>query len=77
MIPDGAMVFAEPPQRPRVGGSRRDTCQAPRSRKLTLDQQAAIQANAANRTLRELAAEFEVSHETVRAVLRGQSAGPS
>jgi hypothetical protein len=58
-----------PPARRRVGRSRRDAYQAPRRRKLSPEQRAAIRAQAGNRSLRELAAEFGVSHETVRAVL--------
>ena len=42
----------------------------PRRRKLTAEQESAIRANAGNRSLRELAAEFGVSHETVRSILR-------
>jgi predicted ArsR family transcriptional regulator len=37
---------------------------------LTLTQKAAICSRAGNQTLRELAAEVGVSHETVRAILR-------
>jgi DeoR/GlpR family transcriptional regulator of sugar metabolism len=39
---------------------------------LTAAQVEAIQAEAGNHTLRELAAEFGVSHETVRTVLRSR-----
>ena len=42
----------------------------PRQRKLSTEQEAAIRASAGNRSLRELSAEFDVSHETVRTVLR-------
>ena len=69
MIPDGAMAFAEPPERRKPGGGRRDAYQTPRPRKLSPEHEAAIRAEAGNRSLRELAAEFGVSHETVRAVL--------
>ncbi len=41
-----------------------------RPRKLTPEQEAVIRALAATRSLRSLAAEFGVSHETVRSVLR-------
>jgi len=41
-----------------------------RPRKLTPAEEAAIRALAATRSLRALAADFGVSHETVRAVLR-------
>ena len=63
--------MAYPPERRRAGASRRDACQAPRRRKLSPEQAAAIRFQAGNRSLRELAGEFGVSHETVRAVLRG------
>jgi hypothetical protein len=41
-----------------------------RARKLTPDQEALIRALAVNKSLRGLAAEFGVSHETIRAVVR-------
>jgi hypothetical protein len=54
--------------------ARRDTASYPRyrarARKLTSDQEASIQTLAATRSLRSLAAEFGVSHETIRAVVR-------
>ncbi|MDP9363309.1 MAG: GntR family transcriptional regulator [Chloroflexota bacterium] len=56
--------------RRRVGRSRRDTYQGPRRRKLTEEHEAAIRVEAGTRSLRELAAAFGVSHETIRAVLR-------
>ena len=37
------------------------------------EQEAAIRANARNWTLRELAAEFGMGHETIRTVLRQES----
>jgi hypothetical protein len=37
---------------------------------LTAEQESTIRALAATRSLRSLAAEFGVSHETIRAVLR-------
>ena len=64
------MAFAELPDRRRVGRSRRDGYQAPRARKLSPDQEAALRRVAPGRSLRALAADFGVSHETVRAVLR-------
>ena len=70
MMPADALVFAQPPARRSVGRSRRDPYQLPRRRKLSPEQEAAIIASAGNRSLRELAAGFGVSHETVRAVLR-------
>jgi hypothetical protein len=54
--------------------ARRDAASHPRyrarARKLGVDQEATIRALAATRSLRSLAAEFEVSHETIRAVVR-------
>lgn len=44
--------------------------QAPRCRVLTEEQEAAIRALASSRSLRSLAADFGVSHETVRAILQ-------
>lgn len=40
-----------------------------RTRKLTPAEESAIRALAATKSLRSLAADFEVSHETIRAVL--------
>ena len=48
----------------------------PRRRKLSAEQVAMIRAEADNRSLRELAAEFGVSRETVRAPLRGSQGRP-
>jgi hypothetical protein len=69
ILPVGALVIAiRPPL--RVGGrSKRATYRSPRQRKLSAEQVEAIQADAGNRTLRELAAEFGVSHETVRSII--------
>ncbi len=54
--------------------SRREAVLEPRyhvrARRLTLEQERSIQALAAAKSLRELAAEFGVSHETVRGILR-------
>jgi transposase len=41
-----------------------------RARKLTAEQESAIHALAETRSLRTVAADFGVSHETIRAVLR-------
>jgi hypothetical protein len=41
-----------------------------RARRLTTADEAAIRALAATKSLRSLAADFGVSHETVRAILR-------
>ena len=66
----GLVVIAEAPSRRVSGRSKRASYQTPRRRKLTREQEAAIRALAGDRTLRELGAEFGVSHEAIRAVLR-------
>ena len=66
------MALAEPSDRRRVGRSKRDSYHLPRPRKLSVEQEAAIHAAAGNWSLRELAADYGVSHETVRAVSRGR-----
>ena len=70
-VPCGSVVIAEAPPRRVSGPSKRAAYHAPRRRKLSPEQEAAIWANAGTRSLRELAAEFGISHETVRAVLKG------
>jgi len=45
-----------------------------RPRRLTTEDRDAIQSLAATRSLRDLAADFVVSHETVQAVLRSTAA---
>src|SRR5690349_19043041 len=70
ILPVGAMVIAQPRARRHVGRSRRVSYRSPRQRKLSPEQVEAIRASAANSTLRELAAEFGVSHETIRAAVR-------
>ena len=51
------------------GRSKPAAYDPPRRRKLSPEQVAAIRCEASNRALRELAAEFGVSHETIRTVL--------
>ncbi len=70
ILPPGALVFASVPERRRVGHSHRDAYQTAHRQKLSPQQEAAIKADAGRRTLRDLAAEFGVSHETIRKVLR-------
>ena len=70
-MPPGAIVFAVPPVRSPKGSSGRESYQAPRARKLTDDQEADVRRLAHGRSLRALATLFGVSHETIRAVLRG------
>jgi hypothetical protein len=52
------------------GKSQCATPQSPQQGKLTTLQKAVIRANDGNQSLRELAAEFGVSHETIRMVMR-------
>ena len=70
ILPPGAVAFAVAPPRRVNGTSRRIAYQTPRRRRLTPAREAAIRALAGTRSLRSLAADFGVSHETVRAVLR-------
>ena len=70
----GLVVIAEAPSRRVSGRSKRASYQTPRRRKLTREQEAAIRALAAARSLRSVAAEFGVSHEMVRGVLRERDA---
>lgn len=64
------MLITEPLPRCAIEGSPRVACREPRRRILSPEQTAAIRAEAGNRSLRELASEFGVSHETVRKALR-------
>src|SRR5215207_8111200 len=66
----GIVVIAEAPPRRVSGRSKRAAYHTPRLRKLSPDQEAAIRRLAATRGPRELAAEFGVSHETIRTVQR-------
>jgi len=70
ILPVGALLIAVRPPFRVAGRSKRATYRSPRQRKLSPEQVERIRAEAGNRTLRELAAEFEVSHETVRVALR-------
>ena len=71
-LPSGAIVIAEPPERRSVGRSCRSSYQRPRSRRLSPSEREAVCALAPNRSLREVAADFGVSHETIRSILRDQ-----
>jgi DNA-directed RNA polymerase sigma subunit (sigma70/sigma32) len=62
-------VIAKRPPLRVAGRSKRATYRSPRQRKLTPDQVDVIRAKTGNHTLRELAAEFGVSHEHVRAIV--------
>jgi len=61
-------VAPVPPRRLR-GRFRCNGYHAPGRRKFTAEQEAVIRADGGTRSLRDLAAEFAVSHETIRAVL--------
>ena len=69
MIPAAALAFAELSERRRAARSRRDAYQDPRPRKLEPGRERELRRAAPGRSLRELAADFGVSHETVRAVV--------
>ena len=77
ILPPGAMVFAAAPLRRKTGASGRDPCRDPRVRKLPPERAAELRNAAPGRSLRSLAAEFGVSHETVRAVLRARGVRPA
>jgi DNA-binding NarL/FixJ family response regulator len=66
--------IAAVPPRPVSGRSHRAAYHTPRRRKLTAEQEVAIRALAATKSLRSLADEFGVSHETVRKVVCGRQA---
>src|SRR5215204_7730078 len=51
------------------GRSQRASSQVPRRRKLTPDREATICTLASSKSLRSLAADFGVSHETIRTVV--------
>ena len=60
-------VAVIPPRR-MTGHSRRAPYQTPRQRKLSPEHEAVIRANVDQRSLRDLAVEFGVSHETIRTI---------
>jgi transposase len=59
-----------PPVRRKVGKSGRAPYARQRPARLSAEDRSAILARAESATLRELAAEFGVSHETIRKTLR-------
>ncbi len=72
MIPLDALVIAALPDRRRVGRSQREAYQPARRRKLNPESlRVIVHLAAQGRTLREIGAEVGLSHEAVRAVLRG------
>ena len=64
------MDIAPVPPRRVSGRSQRTSAQVPRQRKLLPEQVTTIRALAGSKSLRALAADFGVSHETIRALLR-------
>ena len=66
----GAVTFAVAPDRWRAGSSGRESYHVPRSHVLSPEQEADLRRIAPGQSLRSLAVDFGVSHETVRAVLR-------
>jgi len=70
--------FRPTPALQLIWSSLGDGCQSyryrARARKLTLAHESTIRALAGTRSLRRLAADFGVSHETIRKVLRQESA---
>lgn len=72
--PDTVLV-ALPPTRRRVGASGRTPYQIPRATRLTDEEQLRVCArHEQGQSLRALAADFSVSHETIRAVIRRNAA---
>ena len=63
------MVIAAAPPRRVSGQSGRAAPHIVQPRKLSLDQESAIRVLAQTKSLRSLAADFGVSHETVRRVV--------
>lgn len=69
ILPAGAIVIAVVPERSPAGRSGRASYQTPRPRALSAADEARIRRAADTRSLRDLAAAYEVSHETIRAIL--------
>ncbi len=63
------VVVAEAPECATVGASKRAAEQRERRRRLTPEDRETIQSLAVTRSLRDLAADFGVSHETIRAAI--------
>ena len=67
------MVIATAPECHPTGTSGREAYQRPRARKRTTEERDAVRLEAnSGRSLRNLAAAYGVSHETIRTVLREQ-----
>jgi len=73
-LPPSALIIATPPEHTPVGKSGRSAYQQPRRSKLSSEQIEAINRKS-QLTLRELAAECGVSHETIRAARRTADVG--
>lgn len=73
-LPPGALIIATPPEHTAAGKSGRSTYQQSRRSKLSPEQIEAINRKS-HLTLRELAAEYGVSHETIRAARRTADVG--
>lgn len=69
-LPPTAICVAVPPKRQHTGQSGQSAYQRLRPRRLLLKEREAIRVLAPIRSLRELATECGVSHETVRAIVR-------
>ena len=67
-------IIAAVPPRHVAGQFQRTGYGTLSQRKLSAEQGVVFRAEAASRSLRDLAADFGVSHETVRAVLRERQA---
>jgi len=68
LSPGAVRVAWAPPPR-TVGGSGRSSYQQPRPRRLTPEDLDRVAPLVGSRSLRDLAADFGVSHETVRRVV--------
>lgn len=69
-LPDGVVVVTVPLPRTLTGTSGRSSSQRGRPRWLSPEERERVRTLSATRSLRDLAPEFGVSHETVRSVLR-------
>ena len=74
-VTDTIDIASVPPRR-LTGKLQRASSQSPRQGKLTASQKETIRVIAHNRSLRELAAEFGVSHETIRTIIRERHVSP-
>jgi hypothetical protein len=69
-VPDLRLTVPSAPRRPSRCDSPSSRRYRTRARKLTAEHEAAIRSFASTKSLRSLAADFGVSHETIRAVIR-------